>query len=69
MRYRECGTCHGRAWKPVVQAVIRACQLLYICNLGVYYALDLFKTKLQLTKQEGFIAAYIFKKLLRDSAL
>ena len=65
MRDRECGTCHGARLKPVVQAVtIQGLSIVDICNLGVDDALDLFKTKLQLTKQEQFIAAQIFKEII-----
>ncbi len=65
MRERECTVCHGARLKPVVQAVtIQGLSIVDVCRLGVDDALDLFKTKFQLTEQEQIIAKQIFKEIV-----
>ncbi|MDN5275595.1 MAG: uvrA [Candidatus Saccharibacteria bacterium] len=64
MRERECHVCKGTRLKPVVLAVtVHGLNIMDICNLGVDAALDLFENNLELTDQEQFIAAQIFKEI------
>lgn len=64
MRERECTACHGARLKPVVLAVtISGLNIMDICRLGVNDALDLFKSKLDLSEQELFISSRIIKEI------
>ena len=64
MRERQCHACKGARLKPVVLAVtIHGLNIMDICMLGVDAALDIFETKLNLTKEEQFIATQILKEI------
>lgn len=64
MRDRQCTACKGARLKPVVLAVtVHDLNIMDICGLGVDAALDLFNNHLDLTKEEQFIAAQIFKEI------
>jgi excinuclease ABC subunit A len=64
MRDRRCTACKGARLKPVVLAVtVHGLNIMDICGLGVDAALDMFNNQLQLTSEEQFIAAQIFKEI------
>jgi len=65
MRERECYVCKGARLKPVVLAVtIHDLNIMYICNLDIDNALDMFTHNLKLNRQEQLIGEQIIKEIV-----
>jgi excinuclease ABC subunit A len=64
MRERKCYVCKGARLKPEALAVtVHNLNIMDVCGLGVYDALELFTKTLKLTDQELFIARQIMREV------